>query len=352
MPLGFFHSMLLVKCHKIRTSVPPHGYSLALHLLSLSDLGSETRLDGLDGTTGTARVTGNEVQTVLSLVELCVGGTAGLARDVLEDVFPENVLDLLLLETTLDDQSSATVDGTVCTQFGKQVLSDVLLGTLHALADIGNVGKDGLLVTFTETLGRRDLVASGAAGCVVGVLLRQKAEETAQQQVVADGLCSVVLPDTSALVHVARLLLLLGLGLTLAILLIDLEGGNLGSEIILTLLGGLLLLLFLHGEGQSILSSLCGGVGAVGILGLDLLLLLLHGGQIERRLLGGGIASINSRCVGLGGLLGFLGGGHGGYLAVGFDYDSFCVEYDALALFAIGNRGTFLRVRKSISRSE
>lgn len=84
MPLGFFHSMLLVKCHKIRTSVPPHGYSLALHLLSLSDLGSETRLDGLDGTTGTARVTGNEVQTVLSLVELCVGGTAGLARDVLD----------------------------------------------------------------------------------------------------------------------------------------------------------------------------------------------------------------------------------------------------------------------------
>ncbi len=58
------------------------------HSLTLSssaaDLSTETGLDGGDGTTGSARVAGNEVQTVLSFVELCVGTAAGLASDVLD----------------------------------------------------------------------------------------------------------------------------------------------------------------------------------------------------------------------------------------------------------------------------
>lgn len=51
---------------------------------SAADLSTETGLDGGDGTTRSARVAGNEVQTVLSLVELCVGAAAGLAGDVLD----------------------------------------------------------------------------------------------------------------------------------------------------------------------------------------------------------------------------------------------------------------------------
>jgi hypothetical protein len=44
------------------------GSNLTLHLLSLSDLGRETGLDSLDRTTRAARVAGDEVETVLSLV--------------------------------------------------------------------------------------------------------------------------------------------------------------------------------------------------------------------------------------------------------------------------------------------
>ena len=96
--------------------------------------------------------------------------TAGLACDVFDNVSPQNVLDLLLLETTLDDQSALTSHGTTGTQLGEQELCNVLLGTLHPLADLGDVGEDGLLVSFTETLGRWDLVASCAGAREVGML--------------------------------------------------------------------------------------------------------------------------------------------------------------------------------------
>jgi hypothetical protein len=58
--------------------------SLTLHLLSFSDLGRETSLDSGDGPTGSARVAGDEVKTVLSLVQLRIGGAARLAGDVLD----------------------------------------------------------------------------------------------------------------------------------------------------------------------------------------------------------------------------------------------------------------------------
>lgn len=55
--------------------------------LALSDLGGETGLDGGDGTAGSARVTGDKGQAVLSLVELGIWRSAGLASDVLHCVF-------------------------------------------------------------------------------------------------------------------------------------------------------------------------------------------------------------------------------------------------------------------------
>ena len=55
---------------------------LSLLSLSLADLGRETGLDGGDGSSGAARVARHEVETVLTLVQLGVRATAGLARDV------------------------------------------------------------------------------------------------------------------------------------------------------------------------------------------------------------------------------------------------------------------------------
>lgn len=54
------------------------------HSLSLADLCGETGLDGSDGTSGTAAVAGDEVQSVLALVELGIGAAAGLAGDVFD----------------------------------------------------------------------------------------------------------------------------------------------------------------------------------------------------------------------------------------------------------------------------
>ena len=51
--------------------------------LALSDLGGETGLDGGDGTAGSAGVAGDEGQAILSLVELGIWRSAGLASDVL-----------------------------------------------------------------------------------------------------------------------------------------------------------------------------------------------------------------------------------------------------------------------------
>lgn len=52
--------------------------------LSAADLSTETSLDGGDGTTRAARVAGDEVQTVLTLVELGVGAAAGFAGNVFD----------------------------------------------------------------------------------------------------------------------------------------------------------------------------------------------------------------------------------------------------------------------------
>ena len=77
------------------------------------------------------------------------------------------MLDLFLLEATLDDETTRTVDGTSCTHFCEHVLDDVLGLPVHTLADIGDVGEDGLLVAFTQDLRRRDCVTL-AGGCEEG----------------------------------------------------------------------------------------------------------------------------------------------------------------------------------------
>ena len=72
------------------------------------------------------------------------------------DVPTQNVFDLLLLEATFDDKTPRTVDGSGRTHFCEHVLDDMLRLPVHTFADIGDVRKDGLLVSFTKDLRRRD----------------------------------------------------------------------------------------------------------------------------------------------------------------------------------------------------
>ena len=65
------------------------------------------------------------------------------------DVPSQHVLNLLLLVSALDDQSPRSVDTAAGSQLGEQELRHVLVAPLHALADLGDVGEDGLLVAFT-----------------------------------------------------------------------------------------------------------------------------------------------------------------------------------------------------------
>lgn len=303
--------------------------NLTLHLPSLSDLGRETGLDGLDRTTRAARVASNEVKTVLSLGKICVGRSAGLAGDVLDNVRAQDVLDLLLLETTLDDQPPGAVGGTAGTQLGKEVGSDVFVGSLHALANLGKVGKDGLLVAFAQALGGRDLVGAGAGRGVVGVLLREQRKEAGQKRGIVDGLGLVVPPDAGALVHVA-VLLVRGF---LTLLALEREGLGLLGEVVVVL-DNLLLLLLLHREVDD---GVLGGGGIVTTIGVvvlldDLLLLLLHE-EVDAVAGGGsGIVCGGGGCVRHGCLLGIVvGRGHDCYAAVGVYYELLVCESNRLA---------------------
>lgn len=151
----------------------------------------------------------------------------------------------------------------------------MLIGTLHTSTDLGNVGEDGTTVTFTQTLGWRNLIGLGAAGKQVGVVALDEGEETGDEERVWDNLGSVVCPDTGSSFGVT-----LGesvLVLLLVTLLIDTGLGELGLEVAGVLLRLLLLLL----EGGGIEFAVGGGL--LGITGLlaGLLGLLLLGKALE-----------------------------------------------------------------------
>lgn len=171
---------------------------------------------------------------------------------VLTDIPSQDILNLLLLETTLDDETSRTVNGARSTQFSKQELRDVLVGSLHTLANLGNVCENGLLVAFTQALRRRDLVALAAARSKVGVVQLQLREEAGEEERVLDRGDFAVLPDAGALLHVAVLLLLLGRGggslvVFSGVLVVGGSFSKLGLEVVGVGRLDLLLLLFLEG---------------------------------------------------------------------------------------------------------
>ena len=72
-------------------------------------------LDGLNGTGAVTRHALEEEQPGL-LVEDGVGGPARVTRDVLLDVAPQHVLDVFLLEPSLDDQLVVAVNSSTGSQ--------------------------------------------------------------------------------------------------------------------------------------------------------------------------------------------------------------------------------------------
>lgn len=151
----------------------------------------------------------------------------------------------------------------------------MLIGTLHTGADLGNVGKHGTTVTFTQTLRWRNLIGLGAAGEQVGVVALDESEETGDEEGVWDDLGGVVCPDTSSSFGIT-----LGkglLGLLLVALLIDTGLGELGLEVAGVLLGLLLLLL----EGGGVEFAVGGGLVRITGLLAGLLGLLLLGKTLE-----------------------------------------------------------------------
>lgn len=149
----------------------------------------------------------------------------------------------------------------------------MIIGPLHALADIGNVGENRTTVTFTQTLGRRDLIRLGTAGQQIGVVALNEGEESGHKQRVGDGLRGVVSPDTGSSFVVTLgddLFLLLGDG---TVLLCNTGLGELGLEITGVDLLRLLLLLLQSGGVELAVGG--GGlvITALGVLGLLALLL-------------------------------------------------------------------------------
>lgn len=195
------------------------------------------------------------------------------------NVTPQDVLQLLLLEATLDDQALASVDGTRSSQLRKQERSDVLLASLHLLADFADVDEDTLPVTFTHNLGRRDLVRLQAAiTSELRVVSAEKGEEAVQEERVGKGGVGGLVPDTRASDGVAGLFgseVLRGGGRVVTL------GDTSLGKLRVKVGGGLLLLLFL-GEVELALAF-----RAVLLLGLLLLL-----GRLELFVagVGGGLA--------------------------------------------------------------
>jgi hypothetical protein len=72
------------------------------------------------------------------------------------DIPPQDILHALLRIPSLDNQPLVTVHTSTRSQLGEQELHDVLGLTVHALADLGQVGKDRLFGTFSVDLRRRD----------------------------------------------------------------------------------------------------------------------------------------------------------------------------------------------------
>lgn len=182
-----------------------------------------------------------------------------------------------MLELSTNDQAFATVDTAAGSQLSEQELGDVLVLSLHALADVRDVGEDGLFVTLSKDLWRRDLVVPAAVTSKVGMLVSEQGEEASEQQGVGEVDSAGRVPDTGTGDEVTGVLGLdlLGNLVVVAVTRDDTGLSKLGVKRVSgSLLGGLLLLLLFR-QGRRIEFAVCSGsIVAIGIGSRGLLLLL------------------------------------------------------------------------------
>jgi len=100
---------------------------------------------------------------MVTLLEVGIRGLAGTTSNIFQDITSQNVFQLLLLEFTPNNQSLASINRSGGTQFGEQKLRHMFIVSLHSLANIRDIRKNSLLISFSEHLRRRDLVASALA---------------------------------------------------------------------------------------------------------------------------------------------------------------------------------------------
>lgn len=87
---------------------------------------------------------------------------------------------MLLSVSSLDDESMRTIDRTTRSKFGKEESNNVLVLPVHLLANLGQVGEDGLLVSFFEHLRRGDGVSSSIS-IELGVLGSKDSEGSREE---------------------------------------------------------------------------------------------------------------------------------------------------------------------------
>ena len=97
------------------------------------------------------------------------------------DVSSQDVLDLRLREATTDNEAARAVDGARRTQLGEHELDSVLWLTMHTLANVSDVAEDGLLVSFSHELRRRECVALAGRVKQGGIRCVQLGVETPEE---------------------------------------------------------------------------------------------------------------------------------------------------------------------------
>lgn len=107
-----------------------------------------------------------------------------MTGDILLDVATQHVLDLLGLETALDDQLLVTVHGATGTQLGQQEIEQMLGQAMQGFRNVHEVGEGGLLGAHAQHLRRSHHKLGLPARGHVRVLVENDFEDALEQLVI------------------------------------------------------------------------------------------------------------------------------------------------------------------------
>lgn len=142
---------------------------------------------GFDAGDGAAWAAGFALQEEESgvLLQDCVGGFAGVTGDIFLDVATQDILNLLGLEASLNDQLIVAIHWATCAQFRQQVIQKMLRQPMQHLADLHEVGKGGLLGANSQYLWRSHHEFRLSARRHLGILVQNDLEHSLKEFVVS-----------------------------------------------------------------------------------------------------------------------------------------------------------------------